>query len=95
MELYNQASNVECVTTIHLQALNLHFGGLTIRMGDSTRTFGSDDARTQARFKGAVEELVNAGLLERRSKTILAVTDKGYLAADEIQVMQGQAPNNA
>jgi hypothetical protein len=69
----------------------LHSEGLTIKMGDTPRTFSHDDRRTQARYKRAVDELVQAGLLEHLSESVLDVTDAGYLAADEIMVSRGQS----
>jgi hypothetical protein len=67
----------------------LHTEGLSIKMGDASRTFKHDDRRTQAKYRRAIQELVGLGLLEQVSDSVLDVTDEGYLVADEIMVNQG------
>jgi hypothetical protein len=66
--------------------MSLSFEGLGITMGDSGLTIPNADGRTQARYRRAIKELRQAGLLERLSEDVFEVTDEGYLAADEIAV---------
>ena len=46
--------------------------------------FSYGDHRNQARYKKALDQLIQCGLLEWRCDEILDVTYAGYLAADEI-----------
>jgi hypothetical protein len=45
------------------------------------KEFGAEDARSFARWKAALDELVEAGLVERRDDQIFVVTDRGYKTA--------------
>lgn len=46
--------------------------------------FSYEDHRLQAKYKKALEQLVQCNLLEWRGESLLDVTYDGYLAADEI-----------
>ena len=62
-----------------------HDAGFVVMVGGGT-TFGSDDRRTQAKYKQGINQLINAGFLEHVSAELHEVTAAGYLAADDLAV---------
>jgi hypothetical protein len=71
---------------------------LTIRRGpklyiqvDNKSLADPDDARAQARYKKALDQLLHANLLARISDAQTEVTYEGYLVADEIMTSGPQA----
>jgi hypothetical protein len=50
-------------------------------LGTNQKEFGAEDARSWARWKAALEELVEAKLVEHAGDQIFAVTDRGYKTA--------------
>jgi hypothetical protein len=72
--------------------VSLETEGLSIQMGDTTRTFSHEDRRTQAKYRRALQELSSLGFLDGYCEDFLDVTYAGYLAADEIMVSRGCAP---
>ena len=50
-------------------------------LGTNQKEFGAEDARSWARWKAALEELVEAKLVERVGDQIYSVTDRGYKTA--------------
>jgi hypothetical protein len=50
-------------------------------LGTNQKEFGEEDARSLARWKAALEELVEAKLVECRNDQMFAVTDRGYKTA--------------
>ena len=67
--------------------------GFEICPGDRDSPYKIDNARAVARYKAALKELEAAGLIEYTSESLREVTDRGYLAADEIASEHGQSLN--
>ena len=65
-----------------------HDGGLSFLTGGIQ--VEAIDRRSQAKYKAAFDQLIQTGLLERRSGAYSEVTYDGYLAADELAVTAGE-----
>ena len=52
--------------------------------------FGSDDRRTQAKYKQGLSQLIEIGFLGHVSAEFYEVTADGYLAADDLAVDSSQ-----
>lgn len=62
-----------------------HDAGFVVMVGGG-KTFGSDDRRTQAKYKQGIKQLIDVGFLEHVSAELHEVTAAGYLAADDLAV---------
>jgi hypothetical protein len=63
---------------------------LDIFPGNKKCPYEIGDRRSQAKYKAALRDLENKGLIERESDAIYEVTHLGYLLSDEIASLHGQ-----
>lgn len=62
-----------------------HDSGFVVMVGSGT-AFDSEDRRIQAKYRQAVEELIQNRFLRHLSAELYEVTAEGYLAADDLAV---------
>lgn len=65
------------------------FGGSEFHLGGGERAIRPKDQRTAAKYKHALKQLLQCGLVEATADGVYEVTYEGYLAADELMVNQG------
>jgi hypothetical protein len=64
--------------------------GLTLVAGDRHDFISNGDRRAEAKYRHALDQLIDCGLVERETESLLWVTYSGYLVADEILVRQAK-----
>ena len=64
--------------------------GILISPGNRDCPYDIENKRSQAKYKAALRELKNQGLIEKVSDAIYEVAYMGYLLSDEIASSQGQ-----